>query len=273
MDLNSFEAWFVTGSQNLYGEEVLKQVADDSRRIVEELNRTAGLPVRLVFQPVVTTPDGILNLVRRANAALGCVGLVCWMHTFSPGKMWIAGLRALDRPLLHLHTQFHRDLPWASINMDYMNVHQSAHGDREFGHICARLGVRRKVVVGHWTEPEVHRAMTAWLRAAAGWREIRCLKVARFGDNMRQVAVTEGDKVAAQIRFGVEVGGYGVGELVQRISQVGDAEVDRLAPSTTSGSPWPTRSTPAAPAARPSAPPPGRNWGCGPFSTTAAARP
>jgi L-arabinose isomerase len=203
-------------------------VADHGRQIVEELSRSAGLPVRLVLQPVATTPESVLKLVNEANAAADCVGLICWMHTFSPGEMWTAGLRVLDRPLLHLHTQFHRDLPWAIIDPDYVNVHQSAQGDREFGRVCTRRGARRKVVVGHWTEPEVHRAMAAWLRAAAGWREMRGLKVARFASDAGQAAVTEGDKAAARLRLGVEVRSYALGDLAGWILDVGDAEVSRL---------------------------------------------
>ena len=228
MELKSLEAWFVTGSQNLYGPQVLEQVAANSRRVVEELNASAGLPVRVVFKPVVTTPESILQVCREANAAPNCVGLICWMHTFSPAKMWIAGLRALDKPMAHFHTQFNRDLPWATIDMDFMNLNQAAHGDREFGYICTRLGKARKVIVGHWQDPEMHQRLAVWMRAAAGVHELRRLKVARFGDNMRQVAVTEGDKVEAQIRFGVEVNGYAVTELVERIEEATDAEIERL---------------------------------------------
>ena len=228
MELQSLEAWFVTGSQGLYGEEVLARVAENSRRVAEALNASGRLPVRLVAKPVVTTAESIHALCREANAAEDCVGLVCWMHTFSPAKMWIAGLAALARPLAHLHTQFNRDIPWSAIDMDFMNLNQAAHGDREFGFICARMRKARKVVVGHWEEEAVQERLGAWMRAAAGLREMRRLRVARFGDNMRQVAVTEGDKVEAQIRLGLEVDGYGVGDLVQRIDAVSDAEIDRL---------------------------------------------
>ena len=181
----------------------------------------------MVFKPVVTTPQSILEVCREANAAAQCAGLILWMHTFSPAKMWIAGLTALQKPFVHLHTQFNRDLPWSTIDMDFMNLNQAAHGDREFGFICTRMGKPRKVVVGHWQDAEVQDRLAAWMRAAAGARELRSLKVARLGDNMRQVAVTEGDKVEAQLRFGVEVNGYGVSELVRRITEVSDAEVDR----------------------------------------------
>jgi L-arabinose isomerase len=228
MELKSLEAWFVTGSQHLYGNEALEQVAQNSRRVVEGLNGSSRLPIRVVFKPVVTTPESILQLCREANAAADCVGLVCWMHTFSPAKMWIAGLLALDRPLLHLHTQYNRDLPWSTIDMDFMNLNQAAHGDREFGHVCARLHQRRKVVVGHWQDAEVQDRMAVWMRAAAARAEMRGLKVARFGDNMRQVAVTEGDKVAAQVRLGVQVNGYGVGDLAARVRDVSEGQVDRL---------------------------------------------
>ncbi len=228
MELNTLEAWFVAGSQTLYGEEALRKVAENSACVVDGLNASSRLPVRVVWQPVVVSPESILDVCRQANAAPNCIGLVCWMHTFSPAKMWIAGLSALQKPLLHLHTQFHRDLPWSSIDMDFMNLNQSAHGDREFGFICSRMGKARKVVVGHWQEDDVQDRMAAWLRAAAGLHEMRRLKVARLGDNMRQVAVTEGDKVEAQVRFGVEVNGYGVGELAAHIDRAPDADVDGL---------------------------------------------
>jgi L-arabinose isomerase len=224
----SWEVWFVTGSQHLYGERALAQVAENSRQVVDALNSSGTLPVHVVFKPVVTTPESITQLCREANATANCVGLVCWMHTFSPAKMWIAGLLALDKPMLHLHTQFNRDLPWATIDMDFMNLNQSAHGDREFGFICTRLGKARKVVVGHWQEAEVQDRLAAWMRAAIGAHDLRNLKVARLGDNMRQVAVTEGDKVEAQVRMGMAVNGYGIGELVQRIQEVSDADADRL---------------------------------------------
>jgi L-arabinose isomerase len=228
MDLKTLEVWFVTGSQHLYGEAALRQVAENSRCVVEGLNSSGRLPVRVIFKPIVTTPQSILDVCREANAAANCAGLILWMHTFSPAKMWIGGLAALAKPLVHLHTQFNRDLPWATIDMDFMNLNQAAHGDREFGYICTRMGKPRKVVAGHWQDAEVQDRLAAWTRAAAGAQELRSLKVARLGDNMRQVAVTEGDKVEAQLRFGVEVNGYGVSELVRRITEVSDAEVDRL---------------------------------------------
>jgi L-arabinose isomerase len=228
MDRTNLEIWFVTGSQHLYGEAALRQVAENSRSLVEGLNASAGLPFRIVFKPVVTTPQAILDVCREANGAAPCAGVIAWMHTFSPAKMWIAGLTALAKPLAHLHTQFYRDLPWATIDMDFMNLHQAAHGDREFGFLCTRLGKPRKVIVGHWQDAEVHQRLAAWMRAAAGLHEIRGLKVARFGDNMRQVAVTEGDKVEAQVRLGVEVNGYGVAELVGAMAEVSESAVDQL---------------------------------------------
>jgi L-arabinose isomerase len=221
------EVWFLTGSQHLYGPGPLAQVEANSRQIAEGLN-AAGLPLRVTAKPVVTTADSISTVCREANAAANCVGVVAWMHTFSPAKMWIGGLSALETPLAHLHTQFNRDLPWTTIDMDFMNLNQAAHGDREFGHICARLRKPRKVIVGHWQDAETRDRLAAWMRAAAGLAELRRLKVARFGDNMRQVAVTEGDKVEAQIRLGMEVNGYGVGDVVRHVEAVSDGDIDRL---------------------------------------------
>jgi L-arabinose isomerase len=226
--LGEFEVWFLTGSQNLYGEDVLLQVADHAQRIAAGLDESASIPVRVVFKPVVKSPDGIAAACLAATAAERCVGVIAWMHTFSPAKMWIAGLKALQKPLLHLHTQFNRDLPWAEIDMDFMNLNQAAHGDREFGHIQARLGVARKTVAGHWQDPVVADRVGSWARAACGWHEARHLRVARFGDNMRQVAVTEGDKVEAQIRLGVAVDGFGVSELGAAVRAVPASAVDEL---------------------------------------------
>lgn len=228
IDFSPLEVWFLTGSQHLYGPETLKQVDADSKQIVEGLNANAGLPVKLVFKPVLTTPDEISAMLRDAGAAENCIGVVTWMHTFSPSKMWIEGLHRLTKPLLHLHTQFNRDIPWSTIDMDYMNLNQSAHGGREFGFICARLRMNRKVVVGHWQQPDVHESLGVWMRAAAAWHDSQHMKIARIGDNMRQVAVTEGDKVEAQLRFGVAVNGYGPGDLVAFQDQVTDAEIDKL---------------------------------------------
>ena len=222
------EVWFLTGSQHLYGEETLKKVARNSREIAESLDQ-AGLPARVVWKPVLTGPDPIQEVCLAANAAPSCVGVITWMHTFSPAKMWIAGLTRLQKPLAHLHTQFNRELPWAEIDMDYMNLNQSAHGDREYGFIGARLRLNRKIVVGHWQDPEVSGELAAWARAALAMAESRRLKIARFGGmNMREVAVTGGDRVEAQIQLGWSTNGYAMGDLAGRIAEVSDAEVDRL---------------------------------------------
>ena len=227
-DLKALEAWFVTGSQHLYGPVTLKQVAENSQTIVKGLNSSGSCPVKIVYKPVVTTPDEITKVCMDANSTPGCVGLITWMHTFSPAKMWIAGLKSLSKPFLHLHTQFNRDIPWADIDMDFMNLNQSAHGDREFGFIGSRMRRERKVVVGHWQDPAVAGKIELWLRVAAAWYESQNIRIARFGDNMREVAVTEGDKVEAQLKFGWAVNGYGVGELVAVIDQVTDKQIDRL---------------------------------------------
>jgi L-arabinose isomerase len=226
--LKPFQVWFVTGSQHLYGQETLRQVDEDSARIAAALARSEGISVDVVFKPVVTTPEEVYRLCMEANADENCVGLVTWMHTFSPAKMWIAGLNALRKPFVHLHTQFNRDIPWATIDMDFMNLNQSAHGGREFGFIGTRMRRARKVVVGHWQDEEVLAQLDTWMRAACAWHDAQRVKVARFGDNMREVAVTEGDKVEAQIRLGYSVNGYGVGDLVRYIDKVTDAEIDAL---------------------------------------------
>jgi L-arabinose isomerase len=228
VDLKQFEIWFVTGSQHLYGEEALKQVDEDSKKIVEAMAQSGKLAVNVVFKPVLTTPEAIYELCLEANTARNCIGLITWMHTFSPAKMWIAGLNALHKPFVHLHTQFNRDIPWSTIDMDFMNLNQSAHGGREFGFIGTRMRRARKVIVGHWQDDEVLAQLDAWLRAAVAWHDAQGLKIARFGDNMRQVAVTEGDKVEAQIRLGYAVNGYGLGDLVQYVNAATDAEVDQL---------------------------------------------
>jgi L-arabinose isomerase len=228
IDLKQYEVWFVTGSQHLYGPETLKQVDEDSKTIVASFEASKKLPVRVVFKPVLTTPDSITQICREANNTPNCIGLVAWMHTFSPAKMWIAGLTLLSKPLLHLDTQFNRDIPWATIDMDFMNLNQSAHGDREFGFICARLRKSRKIVVGHWQEQDVLDRIGAWMRAAAAWQDSQGARFVRFGDNMRQVAVTEGDKVEAQIRFGWSVNTHGVGDLLKVVNEVTDAEIEKL---------------------------------------------
>jgi L-arabinose isomerase len=219
--LASPEIWFVTGSQHLYGPQTLEQVAADSQAIVKGLNDSKRIPLKLVFTPTVKTPDEVRAVCLAANTDPKCAGLVLWMHTFSPSKMWIGGLGALRKPFAHLHTQFNRDLPWATIDMDFMNLNQSAHGDREAGFIHTRMRLGRKVVVGHWQDPEVQDRLGAWMRAARAWHDWQGAKFARFGDNMRQVAVTEGDKVAAEMRFGFAVNGHGVGDLAARIAEAG----------------------------------------------------
>ncbi|MFI8193821.1 L-arabinose isomerase [Streptomyces sp. NPDC085946] len=226
---DSHEIWFLTGSQGLYGDDVLRQVADQSRSIAEILGAPGKIPVRLVWKPVLTDAESIRRLCLEANASDACVGVIVWMHTFSPAKMWIAGLSALDRPVLHLHTQYNLSLPWSSIDMNYMNLNQAAHGDREFAHIETRLGIDRKIVAGHATDARVVRRIATWARAAAGRHASRTLRLARFGDNMRDVAVTEGDKVEAQIRFGFSVNTYGVNDLVSVIDEIEDKAAAELA--------------------------------------------
>jgi L-arabinose isomerase len=228
VDLKSFEIWFITGSQHLYGEETLRQVDEHSTIIAEFLNTSPLIPVKVVFKPVVKTPDEILQICREANVAPNCVGVITWMHTFSPAKMWIGGLNALQVPLLHLHTQFNRDIPYNDIDMDFMNLNQSAHGDREFGFIMSRMGLNRKVVVGHWQSESVLEKINIWARVATAKYKMRHMKVVRFGDNMRQVAVTEGDKVAAEMQFGFSVNTHGVGDLVKYINQISEADIYTL---------------------------------------------
>ena len=222
------EIWFVTGSQHLYGEAVLAQVAENSQTIVAKLTASHKLPLDLVFKPVLKTPDEIRQLCSDASNSPNCAGLILWMHTFSPSKMWIGGLTQLTKPFLHLHTQFNRDLPWGTIDMDFMNLNQSAHGDREAGFLHTRLRLQRKVVVGHWSDGEVQDRIAAWMRATRGWYDWQGAKFARFGDNMRQVAVTEGDKVAAEANFGFSVNGYGIGDLVAVINKTSSAEINEL---------------------------------------------
>jgi L-arabinose isomerase len=226
INLKQFEVWFVTGSQHLYGPETLAKVAEHSREIAGFFNGAAVIPVTIVFKPVMTGPDEIAALCREANASAACIGLVTWCHTFSPSKMWINGLSLLRKPILHLHTQYNRDLPWSEIDMDFMNLNQAAHGDREHGFIMTRMRINRKVVVGHWQESDVLASIGVWTRAAAAWADFQSVKIARFGDNMREVAVTEGDKVEAQIRFGLSVNSFGVGDIVKVINEVTDAEID-----------------------------------------------
>ena len=228
IDLKQYEVWFVTGSQHLYGPETLEKVAEHSREIAGALGASARIPVKVVFKQVLTTPEQIRGLCLEANSAEKCVGLITWMHTFSPAKMWIAGLSLLKKPFLHLHTQYNREIPWSEIDMNFMNLNQSAHGDREFGFIGSRMRLNRKVVVGHWQDDEVQCSVGIWTRAACAWADWQGARIARFGDNMRDVAVTEGDKVAAQIQLGYDVYGYGIGDLVEAVNAAADAEVDQL---------------------------------------------
>ena len=229
IDLKKKEVWFVTGSQHLYGEETLLQVAEHSKTIAASLNDTDEIPVKIIFKPTVKSADEIYAVCMEANTTKDCIGIIAWMHTFSPAKMWIGGLKILNKPLLHFHTQFNRDIPWATIDMDFMNLNQSAHGDREFGFIMSRMRLNRKVVVGHWQDPESLGKINAWTRAASGWNDWQTAKFVRFGDNMRNVAVTEGDKVEAEIKFGYSVNTYGVGDLVKVVNESTDKQIDQLA--------------------------------------------
>ena len=227
-DLEQFEVWFITGSQDLYGEKTLRQVAVNSEEIVKFINNSSVIPVNLIFKSVLKTPDEITKIFNEANIKQNCIGVITWCHTFSPSKMWINGLKNLQKPLLHLHTQYNLELPWSEIDMDFMNLNQSAHGDREHGFIMTRMRKNRKVVVGHWMDEEVIRSIGIWTRVCAAWYDFQSLKVARFGDNMREVAVTEGDKVEAQIKFGVSVNGYGIGDLVKVINDVPEFKIINL---------------------------------------------
>ncbi|MCK0472017.1 L-arabinose isomerase [Halalkalibacter sp. APA_J-10(15)] len=227
LKVKEYEFWFVTGSQHLYGPETLDQVADHSQQIVDGLNEN-DFAYKIVFKPVVKTADEIRKLCIEANSDEKCAGIITWMHTFSPAKMWIAGLSELRKSLLHLHTQFNRDIPWDKIDMDFMNLNQSAHGDREYGFIGTRMKIGRKVVVGHWQSPKVISRVGSWLKTAAAFEESKTLKIARFGDNMREVAVTEGDKVEAQIQFGWSTSYFGIGDLVAKMNEFSQDDVERL---------------------------------------------
>ena len=228
MDLKSKQVWFITGSQHLYGPETLQQVAHHARTIAISMDQSPLIPVTVIHKPVVTTPEEIYAVCQEANASAGCIGVIAWMHTFSPAKMWIGGLKILHKPMLHFHTQFNRDIPWATIDMDFMNLNQSAHGDREFGFIMTRMRLNRKVVAGHWEDTESLEKINTWMRAAAGWHDWQSARFVRFGDNMRYVAVTEGDKVEAEIKFGYSVNTHGIGDLAKVIAAAADEEVDRL---------------------------------------------
>lgn len=228
IDTSKKEIWFITGSQNLYGEETLKKVAQNSSEIAKGLHASKHIPIKIVYRELVKTPDEITDMCVAANTDKNCIGLIVWMHTFSPAKMWINGLTILSKPICHLHTQFNAEIPWSSIDMDFMNLNQSAHGDREFGFIMSRLRKKRKVAVGHWQSERVQRKLGVWSRVALGWDEIQHLKVARIGDNMREVAVTEGDKVQAQIRFGMSVNGYDSSDITKHIDQVSEKDLNAL---------------------------------------------
>ena len=228
INLKKFEVWFVTGSQHLYGEEVLKQVALHSKKIAASFNDAANIPVQVKFKPVVKSPEEIFAVCQEASTAANCIGIIAWMHTFSPAKMWIGGLKILQKPMLHLHTQFNRDIPWSSIDMDFMNLNQSAHGDREFGFMVSRMRINRKVVVGHWQDTEVIEKINTWTRVAAAWNDWQGARFVRFGDNMRFVAVTDGDKVEAEMKFGYSVNTHGIGDLVAVINKVTQKEIDKL---------------------------------------------
>ena len=228
MNLKEYEFWFVTGSQDLYGEETLKQVAKDSKEIVDSLNKSGCLPCPLVWKPTLLTPASIRETLEQANADGKCAGIICWMHTFSPAKMWIAGLNAYRKPLLQLNTQFNEKIPYATMDMDFMNLNQSAHGDREFGYITARMDIPRKVICGHWQHADTQKRIADWMRVARAVADGKTLRVIRFGDNMREVAVTDGDKVAAMVKFGWSVPYYGIGDLVAYMNEVKQGDIDAL---------------------------------------------
>ncbi len=222
------QIWFVCGSQHLYGPGPLEEVSRHAREVAETLDASGQLTLELVYKALLTTPDEIRTLCLEASRDPDCAGLVLWMHTFSPSRMWIGGLSVLSKPFCHLHTQYNRELPWAEIDMDFMNLNQAAHGDREAGFMHTRMRLGRKVVVGHWRDPETQAQLGAWARVAHAWNDLQGAKFARFGDNMRQVGVTEGDKVAAEIRFGVSVNGYGVGDLAEHVDAVTETDIDAL---------------------------------------------
>jgi len=228
MNFEQLEIWFVTGSQHLYGEETLRKVDAQSAEIVAGLNRSGTLPFRIVYQGTVCSAAEIADKLGQANVSKKCVGVITWMHTFSPAKMWIRGLQALQKPLLHLHTQFQREIPWDSIDMDFMNLNQSAHGDREFGHIVSRMRKPRKVVVGHGDDADVQQRLAVWMRVCAAWDDARGMKIVRFGDNMNNVAVTDGDKVEAEIQLGYHIDYFSIGDLAEIVADVQDREIDLL---------------------------------------------
>lgn len=222
------EIWFVTGSQLLYGPETLKQVAKNSQEMVRGFDSSKDIPVKIVYIPTVKTSTEITDICLEASSSKNCIGIITWMHTFSPAKMWIKGLSILNKPLCHLHTQFNAEVPWETIDMDFMNLNQSAHGDREFGHMMTRMRKERKVIVGHWQTKRVQQKLGNWARVAMGWDEFQNLKVARIGDNMREVSVTDGDKIEAQLRFGFSVNGYDSSDVVKHIKNLKQEDVDVL---------------------------------------------
>lgn len=228
MFIKKYVFWFLTGSQDLYGEDTLKQVAKDSKEIVDSLNAAKVLPCELVWKETLLTPQSILKTMQEANADEECAGIICWMHTFSPAKMWIGGLNINKKPLLQLNTQYNVKIPYATMDMDFMNLNQSAHGDREFGFITSRMDLPRKVIVGHWSDECTQKRIADWMRVARAVADGKSLKVVRFGDNMREVAVTDGDKVEAMIRYGWSVPYYGIGDLVAYMDKVTQAEIDEL---------------------------------------------
>ena len=228
MKLKNYEIWFVTGSQELYGEETLRQVAEHSTRMVDVWNKSAQFKARIVWKPTVKSAEEIFNTMVAANGDPSCAGVITWMHTFSPAKMWIAGLKALAKPLLHLHTQFNKEIPWSGIDMDFMNLNQSAHGDREFGHIVSRMRKGVKIVVGHWQDENVMKKIEVWMRVAIAWADAQGMKIVRFGDNMNNVAVTDGDKVEAEYKLGYHVDYAPIGDLVAYVNKVKQSDIDTL---------------------------------------------
>jgi L-arabinose isomerase len=228
IEFDQYEVWFITGSQTLYGDETLRQVSEHSQEIVKFLNASQNLPIRIVNKPTVKSAEEISSICNEANYHPNCVGIIAWMHTFSPAKMWINGLNTLQLPMLHLHTQFNRDIPFNSIDMDFMNLNQSAHGDREFAHLLTKMKIHRNIAVGHWQSNQVRQHLSRWMRLAMGKHRMQNMKIVRFGDNMRQVAVTDGDKVAAQMKFGFSVNTHAVGDLVAYINEVNDIAINQL---------------------------------------------
>lgn len=224
----NYEVWWITGAQLLYGGDAVVKVDSHSKQMVDGLNNSGNLPVKVVYKGTANSSREVTELMKAANNSEKCVGVITWMHTFSPAKMWIHGLQQLSKPLLHFHTQFNAEIPWNEIDMDFMNLNQSAHGDREFGHICARMRLRRKVVVGHWTDPEAQKKIAVWERVAAAWADSQDMLILRFGDQMNNVAVTDGDKVEAEQRLGYHVDYTPVSELMEYFKKVADADVDEL---------------------------------------------